>query len=295
MKTIAITSPTSLLGSMLYSVLKEKYQLRLLCQSDKQRQLLQDAYGKTEMCTFVTFDLKNLVLDFTEGFAKTTIGPRATNLTRAIGDVDAIVNCASVVKPNLLNNVAETFFMNAGLPHLLSRMFGNKLIHISTDCVFDGHEGAPYTEHAHVNPTDLYGFTRSLGEPSENSFVIRTSTIGPEICDFHSLVAWVQTQEGKTIKGFTKQLWNGVTTKQLAVCIDHIIQKRGDFPAHGVFHVFGTDISKFDLITALAEKYGVNVRIISSDTPVIDRRLRTVHNVNKQLRIPSFNSMLAHL
>jgi dTDP-4-dehydrorhamnose reductase len=292
MKTIAITSPTSMLGSMLYSVLKGKYQLRLLCKSEEEKRILQDAYGKAENCTFIAYDLKGLLQDYTEGFATMTLGPKALQLIKAIDDVDAIVNCTSVVKPNLLNNVAETFFMNAGLPHLLSRMFGSRLIHISTDCVFDGYEGAPYTENSRVNPTDFYGFTRSLGEPSDYSFVIRTSTIGPEICDSHSLIAWVQAQEGKSIEGFTKQQWNGVTTKQLAKSIDRIIQKRENFPTHGVFHVFGTDMSKFDLITALAKKYEVNVNILPNDIPVIDRRLRSVHNVNQQLQVPSLNDML---
>ncbi len=291
MKTIAITSPTSMLGSMLYSVLKEKYKLFLLCQTNE-HQILQNAYGKAKNSAFVNFDIKDLLQDFTEGFTTAKIGPRSEKLTQAIGDVDAIVNCASIVKPNLLKNVTETFFVNAALPHLLSRLFGKKLIHISTDCVFDGQEGAPYTEYAPVNPTDLYGLTRSLGEPSKHSFVIRTSTIGPEICDFHSLVSWVQTQKGKTIRGYTKQLWNGITTKQLALSVDRIMQKREDFPTHGLFHVYGTDISKFDLITALTMKYRVEANIIPSESPVIDRRLRSVKNVNESLHTPSFYDML---
>lgn len=284
-----------MLGSMLYTVLKDKHKLVLILQDKQQLSILEHAYGGTEKHKVIIFNIKNLFQDYIEGFSDAHIGPRMAELIDVVGEVDVIVNCASIVKPHLLENVAETLFINAGLPHLFSRHFKNKLIHLSTDCVFDGLTGAPYEEDSPVSPTDLYGFSRSIGEPSKHSIVIRTSTIGPEIHGSSSLITWVRKQEGQTIKGFTRYLWNGITSKQFAICIDQIVNHRDQYPDHGLFHIFGSDVSKFDMITAIAKKYHVNVKIIPDSINSLDRRLRTVKELNKQLSIPSFNDMLNDL
>lgn len=59
--------------------------------------------------------------------------------------------------------------------------------------------------------------------------------------------------DGKTIYGFTEHLWNGMTTKWLAQCIDWIFANRDQFPDYGLFHIFGSDVSKYDMVTAIAK------------------------------------------
>ena len=74
--------------------------------------------------------------------------------------------------------------INSSLPNFLSNLsikFSFKLIHISTDCVFDGKKGN-YKETSIPNSTDDYGFSKSLGEVySENCITLRTSIIGHEL------------------------------------------------------------------------------------------------------------------
>ena len=57
---------------------------------------------------------------------------------------------------------------------------GAKLVHISTDYVFDGNANTPYTEADRVNPQNVYGKTKLAGEEfvrqfCPQSFIVRTS------------------------------------------------------------------------------------------------------------------------
>jgi dTDP-4-dehydrorhamnose reductase len=66
---------------------------------------------------------------------------------------------------------------------ILSNEFGIKLIHISTDYVFDGENFKPYTEDDITNPNGIYGQTKLDGENAMisinplNSIIIRTSWV----------------------------------------------------------------------------------------------------------------------
>ena len=72
--------------------------------------------------------------------------------------------------------------INALLPHEIANICeksGSRLIHISTDCVFDGKKGS-YSESDVSNATDLYGRTKYLGEVVDrpHCVTLRTSWSG---------------------------------------------------------------------------------------------------------------------
>ncbi len=89
--------------------------------------------------------------------------------------------------------------MNALLPPRLLAMCkvaGARLIHISTDCVFDGTRGM-YRESDFADATDLYGRSKYLGELHDPQAVtLRTSIIGPELGTAHGLVGGFLAQRG---------------------------------------------------------------------------------------------------
>lgn len=295
MKTIVITAPTGMLGSMLYNEFSKNHNLVLILQDEKQLVELENAYGGTKKHKVIFCDFSKLPQDYVKGFQESSFGPEATALFNAIGEIDTIINCATITKVKAAADPLFAFQINSALPHILGRHYKEKLIHISTDCVFSGLDGKPYTEDMLPSPTDIYGFTRSLGEPKDTSLVIRASTVGPEIADFELLVEWVKKQSGKTISGYTRHLWNGMTTKQFAKILDNVISHRLDYPQKGLIHVFSNDQSKYDLLIAIANHYKVDVKITPDDVPVLDRRLASKQHLLADLDVPSFSNSLNEL
>jgi len=115
------------------------------------------------------------------------------DITNSISGIDKIVEN---VKPEvlincigILNKVAEehkalAILINSYLPHYLDELSakaGFKLIHVSTDCVFDGKVGG-YDEYSIPNETNMYGRSKALGEViNDRSVTLRTSIVGPDI------------------------------------------------------------------------------------------------------------------
>lgn len=293
MKTIAILGPTGMLGSAVYAQLKDKYKLKLILRDVDKLPLLYNIYGKGKDCEIIKFDSSGIIDDYKKGFQNKS--EKFTELLKKIGKIDAIINCIGITNRYSNEKPLEAFFINSALPYWLSWEFGDKLIHITTDCAFNGVEGAPYDELSQKSPNDLYGLTKALGEPSERSLVFRTSIIGPEITGFVSLIEWFKKQEGKTIKGYKTHLWNGLTTKEFGNICHKIISKRDNYPKTGLFHIFSSDVNKYEMLIAFKQKYKVNVVIEEANPPQIDRRLRSIHEVCKNLQIPSFNEMLNNL
>ncbi|MFH1366677.1 MAG: sugar nucleotide-binding protein [Patescibacteria group bacterium] len=295
MKTIALTAPSSLAGSMIYNVLKDKYRFVLIGQSNDELVSLEHVYGESSKQKSVVFDLSDLYLDYAAGFPNMTAGLKAKKIIEEIGEIDAIINCASIIKPYISQDPFKALFINAGLPHVLSHYYGDRLIHIATDCVFDGLSGAPYNENSLHHPTDAYGFSRSLGEPVRRSLVLRASLVGPEIEGSDSLVSWLKKNEGRAIQGFTNHVWNGLTTREFALICHEIISHRDQYSKTGLFHLFSSAITKYEMLVKFKEKYKINVNIKPTASTPIDRRLKTIYDVCKKLKISSFDQMLEEL
>lgn len=209
-----------------------------------------------------------------------------------------IVNCIGATKPhfNDKTKLADNIFTNAVWPHILAeycRTRGFKLIHITTDCVYQGLKKQPenmgygecfdygYTEKSKHDATDEYGKSKSLGEP-ENAIVLRTSIIGTEKGSSRFLISWVLGQNGKEVNGFTNHWWSGITTLELSKQI-YTLMKIG-VRDHGVYHTFGPDITKEELVKEIAAAFKVNVKVnpVAAPEPC-DRRLRTIKNMHNMI------------
>lgn len=293
-KKVAVLGATGMLGSMVYNVFKEKYDLILFERNKNNFSALEGKYGGTQNHTIYEFDFNVVSQDYLKGFKNFPESPSFKKFLSDIRNVDAVVNCAGITIPHSLKDPYNTFFINSALPHLLASVFKEKMIHITTDCVFNGLEGFPYNENSKASPTDLYGLSKWLGEPKD-CLTLRTSIIGPEISGFQSLLEWFLKQEGETIKGFTKHFWNGLTTKELAKVLGNIIDTREEYPMNGVFHIFSTEISKYDMLLKFKEKYRTNCNINPDDSSGINRTLSTIYPLCKSLQIPSFDDMIKDL
>jgi dTDP-4-dehydrorhamnose reductase len=215
----------------------------------------------------------------------------------SFGNVDYIINCIGAIKPsfndpsrNSINNM-----VNAVFPWLLAdyaKDKGCRLIHVTTDCVYDGKDGF-YTENSPHNPLDAYGKSKSLGEPN-NCMVLRTSIIGPEKNTNKSLMAWLMSKAGGQADGFTNHIWNGLTTLELARAVNTIIHE--DLYYDDTFHVFSNDISKYDMLRMMNEAYSLEIEITPKEAPApCNRTLRTVKSLNSIIGPATFKDMIEEL
>lgn len=188
---------------------------------------------------------------------------------------DVVMNCVGVVKQlDAAKDPLVSIKLNALLPHQLAALCGAsraRLVHVSTDCVFDGKKGN-YKETDFSDASDLYGRTKYLGEVDyRNSITLRTSIVGHEIGSNVSLVDWFLSQPGPEVKGYRKAIYTGLPTVELARIVrDYVIPR----PAlRGVWHVSSAPINKFDLLSIVASVYGKGIHIVPDDAVVIDRSL----------------------
>jgi len=189
---------------------------------------------------------------------------------------DIIVNCIGIVKQREeAHNALISITLNSLLPHKLATIaseWGGRVIHFSTDCVFDGKRGR-YTEEDVSNAEDLYGKSKYLGEVSctRNVLTIRTSIIGRELNKFRSLLEWFLAQDNKIVRGFKRHIYSGVTTNYLATLVGELIER---FPElYGLFQVVGDTISKYDLLCMLRNAFKMDVEILSDVTETCNRSM----------------------
>lgn len=188
---------------------------------------------------------------------------------------DVVINCIGLVKQLAsAGDPLQALPINSMLPHRLARLAevaGARLIHISTDCVFSGSRGG-YSETDFSDANDLYGRSKFLGEvvDSPHAITLRTSIIGHELEGSHGLVNWLLSQE-KPIKGFTKAIFSGVPTVELARVIRDFVLPHAQL--HGLYQVASTPINKHDLLNLVAASYGKKIEITPDSQLVINRSL----------------------
>lgn len=188
---------------------------------------------------------------------------KLTLILKALKKGDTIINCAGIIPQKSDNNEYKKYIkINTLFPHKLQNIAEKsnaKFIHITTDCVFDGKKGSSYNENDIHTETNIYGTSKSLGEP-ENATVIRTSIIGEELIGKKSLLEWVKSNKNGTIHGYTNHLWNGVTCLTLARIIKDIIDKNLFWK--GIRHIFSPNIvSKYELCYYISQIYKLNITI----------------------------------
>ncbi len=294
MQRVLLFGSTGMVGNGIYRVLKDRHSLILPVRNLKKAELLETYHGGLAQHTLIPFDALSIYQEYInkKGYPSAAL----SLLINQVGTVDYVVNALGVI-PQAHHSDAETFFLNSAFPHILSRYFGSKLIHITTDCVFNGKEGAPYSEVSLKTPNDLYGLSKMLGEPSENSLVLRTSVIGRELGTSAGLLEWFLKvgKKGIEVNGFSHHIWNGVTNIHLGSICDTIMVQPKMFPKSGTYHVFSNPLSKFKILHKFEQKYHTDSTIVENGETALNRELTTIHEFNHLLTIPPLDQMIEEL
>ncbi len=190
----------------------------------------------------------------------------------------AVVNCVGLVKQ--LEEAEDPYLavaINAYLPHRLARLcaeLGARLVHVSTDCVFDGTRGA-YRESDLTDAVDLYGRSKALGETGEResaAVTLRTSFVGRELtAPRHGLLEWFLAQDGGRVVGFDRVIYSGLTSIELSRVVQRVVDADGEL--HGLYQVAGAPVSKYELLRLVRRIYDLDVEIEKAAEPVCDRSL----------------------
>ncbi|PYJ51301.1 MAG: hypothetical protein DME87_03815 [Verrucomicrobia bacterium] len=81
---------------------------------------------------------------------------------------DVLVNAAGFTNVDLCETQRDqAFLINAEAPRIIAEICrdkGAKLLHFSTDYVFDGEKREPYVESDSANPISVYGESKRAGE-----------------------------------------------------------------------------------------------------------------------------------
>jgi len=199
------------------------------------------------------------------------------SLVSVMADVkpDVVINCVGLIKQlSKANDPLSVLPINAMHPHRLAKLCllaNTRLIHISTDCIFNGRKGM-YKEEDISDAEDLYGKSKFIGELYDCPHVVtlRTSIIGHELDSRSSLVDWFLSQTG-SVKGYKKAIFSGLPTEELADVIKSIITMHRNL--HGLYHVSADPIDKYSLLNLIADIYSKEIIVEPNEQIQIDRSL----------------------
>lgn len=207
---------------------------------------------------------------------------------------EIVINCIGVLTKFAEENKSGAVLINSFLPHymdFLSDKYKFKFIHISTDCVFSGEKGN-YSETDFTDAPSFYGKTKSLGELNNGkNITFRTSIVGPDINpNGVGLFQWFMKQEGE-IKGFSKAIWTGVTTLELAKAIE----KSFSLSVTGLYHLVNNEkINKYELLLLFKKYMSKDIIIKEDDTYASDKSLIN-NRKDFNFAIPSYEEMVSEM
>lgn len=180
---------------------------------------------------------------------------------------DVVVNAAAVSNPvGVDRDPGRAEKINVAFPRqlaMLTRHLGAKLVHFSTDMVFDGREGG-YRSTAMPAPTNLYGQMKLLAEKEvlrfneERPLVLRITLVnGNSVSGQRSvhekLLAAVA--EGTRPRLFTDEIRQPCSAENVAELVVEL-SERDDL--HGIFHWAGADaVSRFELGKRILRRFGL--------------------------------------
>ncbi|WP_182129656.1 SDR family oxidoreductase [Nitrosopumilus sp. b3] len=181
---------------------------------------------------------------------------------------DLVINCAANTDIDYLekNEKFANMVNGIGVKNIAKtcKQISSKLIHISTDSVFDGTLGL-YTEEDDVKPINVYGKSKLLGEELlqenlDDFIIIRTNLFG-----YHHqgkfLFNWIlrNLKENKEFTGFEDIIFNPLEISFLS----DLILKFGNMEYSGIIHL-GSDeiINKYNFGCEIADTFGFNKKLI---------------------------------
>ena len=223
---------------------------------------------------------------------------------------DWVINCAALANLEECERFPDQAkILNVNLPWELARACAKrniKLIHLSTDAVFDGTKEGVYTEDDKPNPQGVYSQTKLDGEQAvqeanQQAIIARVNFYGWSLGGHRSLGEFFfnNLSQSRNVNGFTDVIFCPMWVNHLAQLLITMLGK----DLHGLYHVVGAQpMNKYQFGVEVARKFGLSENLIEPQS--VERSSLTakrshnlwlsVHKLSTDLghEIPSFSTGL---
>lgn len=168
----------------------------------------------------------------------------AESLRAALDDTepDLVINSAAWVDVDAAeSHPDETFRVNAWgawNAAAVAASYAIPVLHISTDYVFDGLKGAPYTEFDRTNPVNVYGASKLAGEEAilwlgAPVWIVRTQWLYGGAGDNFVTAVLSRAEKGEPIRAVDDQFGTPTYTPDVAAMLRTIVSEA----PYGIYHV----------------------------------------------------------
>lgn len=198
----------------------------------------------------------------------------AASVAAAVAGHDVVLNCAAWTDVDgAEQHEAQAFEINAVGPANLARAarrHGARLVHVSTDYVFDGLAASPYPVDAPLRPRSAYGRSKAAGEwavraeAPEEHLIVRTAWLyGAGGSCFPRTIARVATERG-SVSVVDDQVGQPTWSADVADLVLRLVQ--GEAPP-GTFHATSSgQASWFEFARAVCESAGLGADVVAPTT-----------------------------
>lgn len=192
---------------------------------------------------------------------------------------DYLINCSAYTAVDKAEDEFELAEkINSEALHIIGEITNQqstKVVHVSTDYVFDGTSYFPYSEEAPTHPVSAYGKTKLWGEQklleaNPQSIVIRTSWLYS--AHGHNFVKTMLRlgQERDTLNVVADQVGTPTLADDLAQAILHIVREdlTGGIPFEaGIYHYSNEGVTSwYDFTVTIFKIAGINCKVTPIET-----------------------------
>ena len=188
--------------------------------------------------------------------------------------------------------------LNADLPDELATACarrGIRLVHISTDSVFDGTKDGVYTEADMPNPASVYSATKLQGEQNvlsanSDAIIARVNFFGWSLSGKRSLSEFFYNNlsTGRQCNGFTDIWFCPMFVGDLAVTLLRMLEKG----LSGLYHVVGSEaLTKYDFGVRLSRQFGFDERLVIPIS-IVESGLKAKRSHNLRLSVHKLSTVL---
>ena len=211
---------------------------------------------------------------------------------------DWVIHCAALANLDACEaDPALASELNTEVPRRLAQYVsrgGARLVHISTDSVFDGLRGN-YTETDAPNPRGVYSRTKLAGElavaeADPSAIIARVVLYGWSMGGKRSLAEFFfnNLSAGRQVMGFTDVFFCPLLANDLGHMLIAMLEKR----LSGLYHVVSSEhLSKYDFGLCIAQRFGLDASLIKP-VSVEDADLKAVRSPNLTLCVDKLSKDL---